>query len=156
MRRGSCPVILFALHPTKKVTLSARRVPLNPDEYFSHPCAHPRVLDLVSSLWENVGATLIPSSLSLFFFNVSLRSLSVNEWKFFLFFPFLFLFPVNTIRGRRGGTGGGGRYRGRGKREALLSRPVFLANAPKLEGGGGNILSLASIVSLERDRPRWY
>lgn len=132
MRRG-LPAHSFRIASDKEVTLSARRVPLNPDQYFSHPCAHPRILHLVHLLFENVGAPLIPSSLSLsLLFNVSLRSLSVNDkrWKFFYFFLFFSFSRKHDSRTRRP-------LSGRGKREALLSRPVFLANAPKLEGGKG-------------------
>lgn len=131
MRRG-LPAHSFRIASDKEVTLSARRVPLNPDQYFSHPCAHPRILHLVHLLFENVGAPLIPSSLSLSLINVSLRSLSVNDkrWKFFYFFLFFSFSRKHDSRTRRP-------LSGRGKREALLSRPVFLANAPKPEGGKG-------------------
>lgn len=83
-------------------------------------------------LFQNVGAPLIPSSLSLSLINVSLRSLSVNDkrWKFFYFFLFFSFSRKHDSRTRRP-------LSGRGKREALLSRPVFLANAPKPEGGKG-------------------
>lgn len=141
MRRG-LPAHSFRIASDKEVTLSARRVPLNPDQYFSHPCAHPRILHLVHLLFENVGAPLIPSSLSLsLLFNVSLRSLSVNDkrWKFFYFF-FSFLFLVNTIRGR------GGRYRGEESARRFYRGPFF-SRTPRnwRVGRGGNILSLDSI-----------
>lgn len=134
MRRG-LPAHSFRIASDKEVTLSARRVPLNPDQYFSHPCAHPRILHLVSppSLWERwrTSDPFLSLSLSLLF-NVSLRSLSVNDkrWKFFYFFLFFSFSRKHDSRTRRP-------LSGRGKREALLSRPVFLANAPKLEGGKG-------------------
>lgn len=83
-------------------------------------------LRTLAHLWS------LPLSLSLSLINVSLRSLSVNDkrWKFFYFFLFFSFSRKHDSRTRRP-------LSGRGKREALLSRPVFLANAPKLEGGKG-------------------
>lgn len=143
MRRG-LPAHSFRIASDKEVTLSARRVPLNPDQYFSHPCAHPRILHLVSppSLSERWRTSDPFLSLSLaLLFNVSLRSLSVNDkrWKFFYFF-FSFLFLVNTIRGR------GGRYRGEESARRFYRGPFF-SRTPRNRrvGRGGNILSLDSI-----------
>lgn len=132
MRRG-LPAHSFRIASDKEVTLSARRVPLNPDQYFSHPCAHPRILHLVHLLFENVGAPLIPSSLSLSLSYQRISSIFVCQRQtveVFLFFLFFSFSRKHDSRTRRP-------LSGRGKREALLSRPVFLANAPKPEGGKG-------------------
>ena len=132
MRRG-LPAHSFRIASDKEVTLSARRVPLNPDQYFSHPCAHPRILHLVSppSLSERWRTSDPFLSLSLSYQRISsifvCQRQTVEVFLFFLFFSFSRKHDSRTRRP----------LSGRGKREALLSRPVFLANAPKPEGGKG-------------------
>lgn len=99
---------------------------------FSPLRASPHSPSRSPSLWERWRTSDPFLSLSLSLINVSLRSLSVNDkrWKFFYFFLFFSFSRKHDSRTRRP-------LSGRGKREALLSRPVFLANAPKLEGGKG-------------------
>ena len=143
MRRG-LPAHSFRIASDKEVTLSARRVPLNPDQYFSHPCAHPRILHLVSppSLSERWRTSdpflsLSLSLLSTYLFDLCLST--TNGGSFFIFF-FSFLFLVNTIRGR------GGRYRGEESARRFYRGPFF-SRTPRNRrvGRGGNILSLDSI-----------
>lgn len=122
-----------------------RRVPLNPEEYFSHPSSIVHVsLRTLAHLWS------LPLSFSLFSTYLLDLCLSTTNGLFFSSFLFFSFFSSkHDSRTKRRPLSG------RGKREALLSRPVFLANAPKLEAQGVEISS-PSIVSLERDRLRWY